>query len=296
VTTEIRSESEFASFANTMRAELHRYCARITGSVFDGEDIVQETIMRVLQTPSRPTLPKALRAYIFRTAHNAAIDLSRSKLLRDPVAQHENDEVADPARDPFEELARKQALTLAIAQYLQLPQPQRSIVILKDVLNESISDISVTLGLSVQSIKAHLHRGRLRMMKLGQPPKESIRPASANAATQSYVDCFNSRNWSGLRAMLAEDVVLHQTSVAVVRGKGNVGENFFSRYSSLDDWKMSIAFVEGREVVWVIDMSEGKPEDYFMVLNWRDGTLSSITDFRHARYIARNATPKSFLV
>lgn len=290
---EIRNDSEFATFVNAMRGELHRYCARMTGSVFDGEDLVQETIMRVLQMRSRPTLTTLLRAYVFRTAHNSAIDLLRSRKRRDPATQFEDEKIADPAPNPFEELARKQAVTLAIEQFLQLPQPQRSVVILKDILNEKIADIGEALGLSVQSVKAHLHRGRLRLMTLGELPQTLPVPSAALPETHRYVDCFNNRNWDGLRAMLAVDVVLQQTAVAVVRGNKVVGQSFFGRYSDLADWKMSVAFVEGREVVWVSSISAGTPEDYFMILTWRNGMLSSITDFRHARYIAQDVVPQT---
>jgi RNA polymerase sigma factor (sigma-70 family) len=289
--TEILGDKEISNFLAMMRGELHRYCARMVGSVFDGEDLVQDTIMRVLQAGSKPTLAAQLRAYVFRTAHNAAIDMIRSKKRQgypEPVA---DDDFEDTALTPYEELARKQAVALALHQFLQLPQPQRSVVILKDVLGEKTSDIGTALGLSLQSVKAHLHRGRLRISSWSKSGVAESRAPVSHPETGRYVEYFNSGNWPALRAMLAEDVVLQQTAVAVVRGRTTVAANFFSRYIEAADWKMSVASVEGREVVWVSDTSPENAVDYFMVLGWKDDKLISITDFRHARYISDGVVP-----
>jgi RNA polymerase sigma factor (sigma-70 family) len=291
VNKQILSDKEISNFTASMRGELHRYCARMVGSVFDGEDLVQETIMRILQATAKPILAAQLRSYVFRTAHNAAIDMLRSKKRQGESEPIEDDDFEDTTRTPYEELARKQAIALALDQFLQLPQPQRSVVILKDVLGEKTSDIGTALGLSVQSVKAHLHRGRLRISSWSESAVAETRSPVSHPETKRYVEHFNSGNWSALRAMLAEDVILQQTGVSIVRGRTDVGTNFFSRYIKAADWKMSVASVEGREVVWVSDMSPFNAVNYFMVLEWKDDKLISITDFRHARYISDGVVP-----
>jgi RNA polymerase sigma factor (sigma-70 family) len=289
----IQSDEEITTFITAMRGELHRYCARMVGSAFDGEDLVQDTFMRVLQANPKPTLAVQLRAYIFRVAHNAAIDMIRSKKRRGLVEPVEDDDFEDTALTPFEEFAHKQAVAMAIDQFLQLPQPQRSVVILKDVLGEKTSDISAVLELSLQSVKAHLHRGRQSINSWSTDARKQVPAAISHPQTRRYVEYFNTGNWTALRAMLAEDVVLKQTAVAVVRGRADVSQRFFSRYIECADWKMSVASVEGREVVWVSDTSPENAEDYFMVLGWREGELISITDFRHARYISDGVIPQA---
>ncbi len=62
----------------SVRPELHRYCARLTGSVIEGEDIVQETLARAFYKLSLAAEVPALRPWLFRIAHNTAIDFLKS--------------------------------------------------------------------------------------------------------------------------------------------------------------------------------------------------------------------------
>src|SRR5258708_21791826 len=57
-----------------LRPKLHRYCARMTGSVIDGEDVVQETMIKALEAfPSSGAIVHP-EGWLFRIAHNAALD------------------------------------------------------------------------------------------------------------------------------------------------------------------------------------------------------------------------------
>ena len=65
---------QFLALVDEVRPELHRYCARMTGSVADGEDVVQDTLARAYyQLPELKELPP-LRPWLFRIAHDPAID------------------------------------------------------------------------------------------------------------------------------------------------------------------------------------------------------------------------------
>ena len=66
--------------AEKLRPELHRYCARLLGSVIDGEDVVQDTLARALVALQDlelkdPEQTPPLRPWLFRIAHNRALDL-----------------------------------------------------------------------------------------------------------------------------------------------------------------------------------------------------------------------------
>ena len=64
-----------------------------------------------------------------------------------------------PIQIPTISCPREQAITLAMARFLQLAPSQRSCVILKDVLDYSLEDIATCLDLSIPAVKAALHRG-----------------------------------------------------------------------------------------------------------------------------------------
>jgi RNA polymerase sigma-70 factor (ECF subfamily) len=88
---------------------------------------------------------------------------------------------------------------------------QCSVVILKDVLDESLIEIAALLDLTVDAVKGHLARGRVHLREINSHtrPVADARPASAAAAR--YVALFNRRDWNSLRALLADDVKLHCT-------------------------------------------------------------------------------------
>lgn len=65
---------QFLVLVEQVRPELHRYCSRMTGSVVDGEDVVQETLARAFYELSQLQALPPLRAWLFRIAHNRAID------------------------------------------------------------------------------------------------------------------------------------------------------------------------------------------------------------------------------
>ena len=156
------------------------------------------------------------------------------------------------------------------------------------MLDESLKDIAELLDLTVDAVKAHLARGRARLREINAQAAARAEPRPASAAVARYVALFNQRNWDGLRALLADDVKLHQSTYPVRVGAADVGM-FFTIYAKFDGVRLAPAWVEGREVIAVFeDGTDAKPS-YFMWLEWRDDRISFIRDYRYARYIVRDA-------
>ena len=129
------SRRQFLALVNDVRPDLHRYCARMTGSIADGEDIVQDTLARAYyELPELKELP-AMRSWLFRIAHNRALDYLRryERRMGEPL-EVAADIAADDVAEPDIALARQEAVRGAISQFLELVPAQRSCVILKDVL------------------------------------------------------------------------------------------------------------------------------------------------------------------
>src|SRR6202020_1506951 len=166
--------------------ELHRYCARLMGSVIDGEDVVQDALARALAALGEIEEMPQLRPWLFKIAHNRALDLLRSRSVRKAEPIEAASEIADESNpDPMEVLMRKEAVETAVSRFAELPLLQRSVVILKDVLDESLQDIADLLDLTVDAVKAHLARGRARLRDINAPAATPsvARPASAPAAS-----------------------------------------------------------------------------------------------------------------
>ena len=112
------------------------------------------------------------------------------------------------------------------------------------------------------------------------------RPVSA--AVARYVALFNQRDWDGLRALLADDVKLRQSAYPLRVGAADVG-TFFGIYAGIDGVWLAPAWLEGREVIAVFeDCTDSKPS-CIMWLEWRDGRISFIRDYKYVRYVLADA-------
>src|SRR5437016_2918971 len=67
----------FLETISTLRPSLHRYCARMTGSVMDGEDVVQEALVEAYRKLDQFDESRPLKPWLFRIAHNRSIDFLR---------------------------------------------------------------------------------------------------------------------------------------------------------------------------------------------------------------------------
>jgi RNA polymerase sigma factor (sigma-70 family) len=281
--------AELLALAGELRPELHRYCARLMGSVIDGEDVVQDTLTRAFVALEGLREVPPLRAWLFRIAHNRALDLLRSRAIRtaEPIEAAHN--VADQATlDPVEKLMRQDAVRTAVSRFAELPILQRSVVILKDVLDEPLAEIAALLDLTVDAVKAHLARGRSRLREINATAGQRPDAKPTSAAVARYVALFNQRDWDGLRALLADDVKLKQSTHPVRVGSADVGM-FFSVYAKIDGVWLAPAWLEGREVIAVFEDRANPKPSYIMWLEWRDGQISFIRDYRYVRYVADDA-------
>jgi RNA polymerase sigma-70 factor (ECF subfamily) len=185
-------------------------------------------------------------------------------------------------------LMRQEAVKTAVSRFAELPTLQRSVVILKDVLDEQLSEIAALLDLTVDAVKGHLARGRARLREINAQAGPLLDAGPVSAAVAGYVALFNQRDWDGLRALLADDVKLHQSTYPLRAGRADVGL-FFTIYAKFDGVWLAPAWLEGREVIAVFaDRADPKPS-YIMWLEWRDGRISFIRDYRYARYVVADA-------
>ncbi len=282
-------QAQFLALAGELRPELHRYCARLMGSVIEGEDVVQDTFTRAYVALDELQEVPPLRAWLFKIAHNRAVDLLRGRAIRatEPIEAARG--VVDPGSpDPEEILMRRDVVETAVSRFVELSIVQRSVVILKDVLDQSLEEIAALLDLTVNAVKAHLARGRSRLKAINaQTPARSV-PRPPSPAVARYVALFNRRDFDGLRAMLADDVRLIQSTYPQRTGAADVGM-FFGIYSRSAPVRLAPAWLDGREVIAVYEDPEGVKPSYLMWLEWTADRISFIRDYRHIRYVIDDA-------
>jgi RNA polymerase sigma-70 factor (ECF subfamily) len=283
-------QGAFLALVADLRPDLHRYCARLTGSVIDGEDVVQDAIAKGLAALGTLQAATPLRAWLFRIAHNQALDLIRRRAVRAAEPMEAADDAVDPeAPDPLETLMRQEAVRLAVSRFVELPATQRSVVVLKDVLDHSVQEIAELLDLTAYAVTAHLARGRARLKAIAARPAPELQPRSPSPAVARYAALFNQRDWDGLRALLADDVRLNQASYTPRFGAADVGR-FFTIYAGFEHpVRLEPAWLEGREVLAVFTDPEGTRPDYFMWIEWEAGKIAFIHDYRYVRYVLDGA-------
>lgn len=278
-------DDRFMQLVAEVRPELHRYCARMTGSVADGEDVVQDALAAAYSALAEMEATPNLRPWLFAIAHRRAIDHLRRYERK--YGQTLDDEMADSDANAEDELAAREAAALAVSRFCELPAAQRSVVVLKDVLGHSLAEIASELGLGLAAVKSALHRGRTRLRELGPAPGAVAAPRSA--AVAKYIERFNARDWDGVRALLADDVQLDLVARTKLKGLAEVS-TYYGRYDSMHDWHLVPGTLEGREAILVYESAAATKPRYFMQLTTgEDGRVVAIKDFRYVTYITNEA-------
>ena len=224
---------QFAELAEPYRRELRAYCYRLLGSLEDAEDLVQETMLRAWRRLETFEGRASFRAWLYKIATNACLDVldkaSRRGLPTNTLS-HANPQDALPAAssdpvwlDPFPDdwldestmsaearYTLQESVTLAFLTALQvLPPHQRTVLVLRDVLDWQASEVADFLDMTVSAVNSALHRARstLSRQQLAAPKIETI----ANNDTQTrnllerYVRAWQEVDMATLVSLLKED-------------------------------------------------------------------------------------------
>jgi RNA polymerase sigma-70 factor, ECF subfamily len=271
-----------------LRPKLHRYCARMVGSVIDGEDVLQDALIKAVAALSSAGPIGNPEGLLFRIAHNTALDFLRRRRRQQALRSSEElDMIADPA----DVVASRDIAQASLRTFMRLPVAQRSSVILMDVLGCSLQEICEVMEFSLPAVKAALHRGRARLRELAAEPDDMPHPALSAAERDrlgAYVAHFNARDFDAVRAMIADDVRLELVNKTRLRGKGEIAR-YFGNYAEFADWHLAPGLVDGQPAILVLDAGDRRMPRYFMLLQWSAGRVAAIRDFRHAPYVIDGA-------
>lgn len=271
----------FARMTAALRPRLHRYCARMLGSPVDGEDVLQDALIKATEALAAAGPLERPENWLFRIAHNTALDaLRRRKRTTARFSQGGAETAADPRAADV-----RVAAAGSFATFLRLPAAPRSCVILVDVLGYGLEETAEILTMTLPAVKAALHRGRGRLKDLAEAPEPAAAPLAAGDLKQlrAYADLFNARDFDALRDLLAQDVRLDLANRTRLAGARDVGV-YFTRYAQTEGWRFRVGLVEGRPGLLV----GGEADDavrYVVLLDWSDGKIAAIRDFLYAPYV-----------
>jgi RNA polymerase sigma-70 factor (ECF subfamily) len=258
------------------RAGLHRYAERLTGDVFEAEDLVQDTLLRGFGAIGRGDLHgeasriRNVRAYLFRTASNLWIDGIR-RARRDSLVRKAADGEAEVTEPGLASVADAAARLYAVAS----PQ-ERAAVVLKDVFDYTNREIAELLDTSEGAVKAALHRGRARL--IAPTPSLRHRPPS-KALLDRFVAAFNARDAGALTACLLDTVSIEVQGVGGGRGREGVWVE-----SSLRHARGPVEWRRLRDepiILHLFDDSGRTTLDYVTRLEESDGAIARIRSYSY---------------
>ncbi len=236
-------ESAFAELSERYRRELRVHCYRMLGSFQDSEDLVQETFLRAWR--GRETFsyqgPSSFRAWLYRVATNACVDVLRSRPRKlfpwqpesvehgtsgslfapdpelswlQPYPDRLLEGIAPGSEQPEAQVVARETIELAFIIAIQLlPPTQRAVLILRDVLGWSAKETAALLGTTAVSANSSLQRARATLRR--HMPARRVdwaRPSEPTAEERAlfrrYMDAHERRDFAAMAELLREDARL----------------------------------------------------------------------------------------
>ena len=282
-------EARYLAFLETVthiRTKLHRYCSRMTGSVLDGEDVVQDALFDAYRKLDRFDDTRPLAPWLFRIAHNRCIDLLRHRASgMEAVANM----IAPEDTMPIEPTSL--GLSTAVEHLvLTLPPKERACVLLKDVFDYTLDEIAELVDSTVGGVKAALSRGRSKLASSPAPLKSAQpRRPELTRVLHLYVERFNRRDWDGLRELITADARLKVADAF----EGRLADSpYFGNYERWSmPWRMASGEVDGEPVVIMLRRGADAWTPYGVVrLEVVNQRVERITDYVHCPWVLEAAT------
>lgn len=275
----------FLETIGQLRPQLHRYCSRMTGSVTDGEDVVQDALFRAYRNLDAYDDSRPLPPWLFRVAHNQCIDFLRRRGVRvEAESAAAEPDVVQPSE--FSGTSVGPAMEHLV---LNLPPKERACVLLKDVFDYSLEEIAELVDSTVGGVKAALNRGRAKLAAATRPAAP-VSTAQNKEILRLYVDRFNNRDWDGLRELISADARL---LVADRYSGGFADGGYLGVYSRMRvTWRLTVGEVDGESAVILLNLRDGSwgIEGIIRLDVGEDGKILRVADYQHCPWVLTAGT------
>jgi RNA polymerase sigma-70 factor (ECF subfamily) len=214
-------EIAFEELAERYRRELQVHCYRMTGSVQDAEDLVQETLLAAWRGREGFEGRASMRTWLYRIATNRCLNALRNRGRRLPEPPPPPGPPAEPPAPsrqlepiwleplPDEHYETREAIGLAFIAALQrLPSQQRAVLVLRDVLGFRAAEVAEMLGVTEASANGALRRARASAGELERERAPLPGSAAERALVARFVDAFEGGDIEGVVALLTADASL----------------------------------------------------------------------------------------
>ena len=158
----VGDESAFKEIVVLYKDELFRFLVHLTRDQQVASEILQETFLKVLTKIDKVHNPEQFKSWLFRTAKNMFIDMTRKTARRPSVSMDQVGELEAESMDTDKEY-RVQLLQRAIAE---LPEKERLIIVCVDLEQRSYKEASEIIGISESALKSRLFRARKSLKEI----------------------------------------------------------------------------------------------------------------------------------
>jgi RNA polymerase sigma-70 factor, ECF subfamily len=223
-------DTDFVQRADPYRRELLAHCYRMLGSVFDAEDLVQETYVRAWRSYEKFEERSSMRTWLHRIATNACLNALETRTRRplpiglgqpnsDPgdvlVEQHEVpwlEPMPDAmiGADPATVVAGRESIRLAVVAAMQfLPPRQRAVLILRDVLQWPAAEVAEMLDMTTVSVNSALQRARAQLQEAAPVADDLSEPddTGRRQLLDRFVAAFEAKDTAAMVTIFTKDAV-----------------------------------------------------------------------------------------
>jgi len=222
----------FTAHAEPYRRELLAHCYRMTGSLHDAEDLVQETLLRAWKAYDRFEGKSSMRTWLHRIATNTCLTALEGRQRRplpvglggpssDPTAElverrevpwlEPLPELTEHPADPSVVVGSRESVRLAFVAALQyLPPRQRAVLLLRDVLQWRSAEVADAVGTTTTAVNSLLQRARSQLEAVGPSTEdELVQPDSAEAQDllARYIAAFETYDIDRLVDMFTAEAI-----------------------------------------------------------------------------------------
>jgi RNA polymerase sigma-70 factor (ECF subfamily) len=233
---------DFPTLTERYQRELLAHCYRMSGSVHEAEDLVQETFLRAWKASASFQGRSSVRTWLYRIATNVCLTNLEGRPRRPlPAGLGTSDQMAgdaleqdheiawlEPVPDAAVVVADRDSIRLAFVAALQhLPARQRAVLILRDVLRWSAAEVAEALDTTTAAVNSALQRAHAQMAERGLT-EDTVQPdldQGQRELLDRYVDAFWRKDIDTIVSLLKAEAVWEMPPfTGWYRGAGNIGK------------------------------------------------------------------------